>query len=148
MVTPKHAGAGPGYCYEDLRPGMAAEFQKTLGDDEIRQFAVLSGDINPAHLDDAFARTTRLGERVAHGMLTASLVSAVLGCQLPGPGCLFVSQTTHFRAPVKPGDTVTARVVIARLDPKRQFAEFDTACTVADTTVLDGTALIWVPSKQ
>jgi 3-hydroxybutyryl-CoA dehydratase len=148
VVTPTHAGAGPGYRFEDLRLGMAAEFRKTLGDGEIRQFAALSGDVNPAHLDDAFARTTRLGERVAHGMLTASLVSAVLGCQLPGPGCLFVSQTTHFRAPVTPGDTVTARVVIARLDPKRQFAEFDTACTVGDTTVLDGTALIWVPSKQ
>jgi 3-hydroxybutyryl-CoA dehydratase len=138
---------GPGYCFEDLRVGMTASFQKTIGDEEVRQFATLSGDVNPAHLDDAYARGTRLGGRVVHGMFTASLVSAVLGCRLPGPGCLFVSQTTHFRAPVKPGDTVTARVVLARLDSKRQFAGFDTACTVGDTTVLDGSALLWVPSK-
>ena len=138
---------GPGYTFGELRVGMTASFSRTIGDDDVRQFAALSGDVNPAHLDDAYARTTRLGERVVHGMFTASLVSAVLGCRLPGPGCLFVSQTTHFRAPVKPGDTVTARVVLAGLDPKRQFAEFETACTVGDTVVLDGSALIWVPSS-
>ena len=145
MTAPE---AGRGYCFEDLRVGMQASFTKTLTDADIQRFAEVSGDVNPAHLDDAFARTTRLGGRVAHGMLTASLVSAVLGCRLPGPGCLFVSQATNFRAPVKPGATVTARVVLARLDPGRQFAEFETECTVGDTRVLDGSALTWVPSKQ
>jgi 3-hydroxybutyryl-CoA dehydratase len=142
------AGVGPGLYFEDLRIGMTASFEKVLGDDEVERFAELSGDVNPAHLDEAFARTTRLGARVVHGMLTASLVSAVLGCRLPGPGCLFVSQTTHFRAPVRPGDTVSARVVLARLDPQRQFAAFDTACTVGETTVLDGSTLLWVPSNH
>lgn len=81
-------------------------------------------------------------------MLTASLVSAVLGCELPGPGCLFVSQSTNFRAPVRPGQTVTASVTIERLDEKRQFAAFETCCTVGDKKVLDGTALVWVPSRK
>lgn len=148
MASNATGPAARGYFFEDLRVGMQASFEKTIGDDEIRAFAAVSGDVNPAHLDDAFARTTRLGGRVAHGMLTASLVSAVLGCQLPGPGCLFVSQATNFRAPVRPGDTVTARVTVARLDPKRRFAEFETACTVGETTVLDGSALVWLPSKN
>jgi 3-hydroxybutyryl-CoA dehydratase len=148
MATRSQANPGAGYCFEDLRVGMTAHFRKTLGDDAIRQFAEVSGDVNPAHLDDDFARSTRLGGRVVHGMLTASMVSAVLGCQLPGPGCLFVSQTTNFRAPVRPGATVTARVVLARLDTKRQFAGFDTECVVEDTRVLDGSALVWVPSKH
>ena len=143
--------AGPsahGHFFEDLRVGKQTSFEKTLGDEEIRAFAEVSGDLNPAHLDEDFARTTRLGGRVAHGMLTASLVSAVLGCRLPGPGCLFVSQSANFRAPVRPGDTVKAVVTIVRLDDKRQFASFETRCSVEDKTVLDGAALIWVPRKS
>ena len=139
---------GHGYFFEELAVGMTATFEKHVTDEDIRSFAEVSGDFNPAHTDDEFARGTRLGERVAHGMLTASLVSAVLGCELPGPGCLFVSQSTNFRAPVKPGETVTVSVTIERLDEKRKFAAFETRCTVGDTTVLDGTALVWVPSRK
>ena len=112
------------------------------------QFGDISGDLNPAHFDEEFARGTRLGERVVHGMLTASLVSAVLGTRLPGPGCLFVSQSTNFKAPVRAGDTVSVQATIARLDDKRQFAEFETRCSVDETTVLEGSALVWVPSEK
>ncbi len=127
---------------------MSAGFEKTVTQSDVVRFGEISGDLNPAHFDAEFARGTRLGERVVHGMLTASLVSAVLGCQLPGPGCLFVSQTTNFKAPVRPGDTVNVRATIVRLDEKRQFAEFETHCAVDETTVLEGSALVWVPSEK
>ena len=110
-------------------------------------FSAVYGDINPSHLNEEFARTTRMKTRVAHGMLTASLISGVLGCKLPGPGCLYVSQKVNFRAPVKIGDTVTARVSVSRLVPEKNFEELETTCHVDDTLVVDGSALLWVPSK-
>lgn len=134
--------------FEDLETGMSARYQKTLSQDDVAVFAGLSGDINPAHLDEDFARTTRFKTPVAHGALTASLISAVLGCKLPGPGCLYVRQETNFRAPVRPGDTVTAVVTVSRLDPKRNFAEFETRCETPYQTVIDGSALLWVPSRK
>ena len=137
-----------GYRYEELELGMQAAFEKTVTQAEVVQFGDISGDLNPAHFDEKFARGTRLGERVVHGMLTASLVSAVLGTRLPGPGCLFVSQTTHFKAPVRVGDTVSVQATIVRLDDQRQFAEFETRCSVDETTVLEGSALVWVPSEK
>lgn len=135
-----------GYYFEDLSPGMTASFGKTVTEADIVMFSAVSGDTNPMHLNEEFAKTTRAGERLAHGMLTASFISAVLGCRLPGPGCLYVSQTAHFRAPVKAGDTVTAKVTVLRLLPRKNFVEFETVCTVGETTVIDGTALVWVPS--
>ena len=86
--------------------------------------------------------------RVVHGMLTASLISAVLGCKLPGPGCLYLNQTSNFWAPVMLGDTVTAQVTLANLRPEKNFAEFETTCSVEDTLVVDGSALVWVPSRE
>ena len=127
---------------------MQARFEKTVTQADVVQFGDISGDLNPAHFDEEFARGTRLKERVVHGMLTASLVSAVLGTRLPGPGCLFVSQSTNFKAPVRAGDTVSVQATIARLDDKRQFAEFETRCSVDETTVLEGSALVWVPSEK
>ena len=135
-------------CIEDLEIGMIRYLRKEVTDRDIELFAEVSTDRNPVHLDDDYARDTIFQGRIAHGMLTASLVSAVLGCRLPGPGCLFVSQSTNFRAPVRPGDTVKAVVTIVRLDDKRQFASFETRCSVEDKTVLDGAALIWVPRKS
>jgi 3-hydroxybutyryl-CoA dehydratase len=137
-----------GYRYEELELGMQAAFEKKVTQAEVVQFGDISGDLNPAHFDEEFARGTRLGERVVHGMLTASLVSAVLGTRLPGPGCLFVSQTTHFKAPVRAGDTVSVQATIVRLDDQRQFAEFETRCSVDQITVLEGSALVWVPSEK
>jgi len=137
-----------GYCYEQLEVGMQAGFEKTVTQNDVERFGDISGDLNPAHFDEEYARGTRLKGRVVHGMLTASLVSAVLGTQLPGPGCLFVSQTTDFKAPVRSGDSVSVQATIVRLDDKRQFAEFETRCMVEETTVLEGSALVWVPSEK
>ena len=137
-----------GYYFEDLEVGMADSFGKTITEADVVLFAGVSGDINPSHIDEEFAKTTRMKTRVAHGMLTASLISAVLGTRLPGPGCLFVSHTSNFRAPVMIGDTVTARATVARLDTKRNLVEFETACEVGGKTVLDGSALLWVPSRE
>ena len=145
---PSNESLGHGLYYEQLEPGMAAGFEKTVTQDDVDRFGEISGDLNPAHFDEEFARGTRLKERVAHGMLTASLVSAVLGTKLPGPGCLFVSQSANFRAPVRAGDTVSVEATIVRLDDKRQFAEFKTRCAVGATTVLEGSALVWVPSEK
>ena len=137
-----------GYYFEDLSAGMSANFGKTLTEADVVMFAGVSGDINPSHINEEFAKTTRLETRVVHGMLTASLISAVLGCKLPGPGCLYVSQTSNFRAPVLIGETVTARATVTRLDADRNFVEFDTICEVDGKTVVDGTALLWVPSRK
>jgi 3-hydroxybutyryl-CoA dehydratase len=137
-----------GFAFEELEVGQTASSGKTITDADILLFAAVSGDINPSHTNEEFARTTRMKTRVAHGMLTASLVSAVLGCHLPGPGCLYVSQTTRFKAPVKPGDTVTAMVTVAKLLPEKNFVEFQTRCTVGDTVVLEGESLLWVPSRS
>jgi len=137
-----------GYYFEDLEVGMSDSFGKTITEADVVLFAGLSGDINPSHIDEEFARTTRMKTRVAHGMLTASLISAVLGTKLPGPGCLFVSHTSNFRAPVRIGDTVMARATVSRLDTKRNLVEFETTCEVGGETVLDGSALLWVPSRE
>lgn len=137
-----------GYFFEDLEIGMTASFGKTITEADVLAFAGVSGDINPSHINEEFAKTTRMKTRVAHGMLSASLISAVLGCKLPGPGCLYVNQTSNFRAPVMIGDTVTARVAVTRLDAKRNLVEFETTCEVDRETVVDGSALVWVPSRE
>ena len=137
-----------GYRFEELEVGMSACFGKTLTEADVVAFAGISGDTNPSHLNEEFASTTRMKTRVAHGMLTASLISAVLGTKLPGPGCLYVSQTVNFRAPVRLGDTVLARATVTRLLPEKNLAEFETTCHVGDTVVVDGSALLWVPSQR
>ena len=136
-----------GYYFEDLQTGMTASFSKTLTEADVVLFAGLSGDINPSHINEEFSKTTRMKTRVVHGALTSSLISAVLGTKLPGPGCLYVNQTSNFRAPVRIGDTVTARITLTQLLADKNFAEFETSCVVGETIVLDGSALAWVPSR-
>ncbi len=136
-----------GYYFEELEVGMTAVFSKTIGEADVAAFAAASGDVNPLHLDAEFAAGTRFGERVAHGMLSASLISAVIGTKLPGPGCIYLSQTLKFRAPVRLGDTVVARVTVTRLHPARGHVSCRTECTVGDTVVVEGDALIHVPSR-
>lgn len=136
-----------GYCFEDLEAGMTACFGKTVTEADVVAFAGISGDTNPSHLNETFAQATRMKTRVAHGMLTASLISAVLGTKLPGPGCLYVSQAVNFRAPVRLGDTVLARATVTRLLPEKNFVELATTCHVGETLVIDGSALLWVPSR-
>lgn len=135
------------YYFEDLEPGMEASFQKLVTDTDITAFAEVTGDKNPVHLDADYAAGTMFKERIAHGMLTASYISAVLGMKLPGPGVIYISQTLNFRAPVKIGQTVTAKVRVAELFPAKRRALFDCICTADGKTVLEGEAMLLVPAR-
>ena len=108
-----------GYYLEDLAPGMTALYAKTVTDADIVLFAGISGDVNPVHLNQEFADRTMFRGRIAHGMLTASFISTVIGTKLPGPGCIYVSQNLKFKAPVRVGDTVNARVTITSVAEAR-----------------------------
>ena len=136
-----------GYYFEDLEEGMTDVFAKTITDADIIGFAGVSGDTNPLHLNHEFASGTIFKGRVAHGMLTASLISMVIGTKLPGPGCIYVSQNLRFRAPVRTGDTVTATCMVTKLIPEKRLIELSTMCTVADKPVVEGDATILVPSR-
>jgi 3-hydroxybutyryl-CoA dehydratase len=136
-----------GYCLEDLAVGMEAWHEKILDEGDILSFANLTGDRNPLHLDDAFARTTRFKSRIAHGMLTASLISAVLGMKLPGPGAIYVSQSICFRAPVRCGDLVRATARITALEYSRRRARLACCCSVEGEIVLDGEAVVQVRAR-
>jgi 3-hydroxybutyryl-CoA dehydratase len=139
--------ASTGYYFEDLAIGMSADFRRVIGDEEMRLFADLTGDTNPLHFDDDFAERSRFGGRIVHGMCTAALISTVIGTRLPGPGCIYLSQTLRFTAPVRPGDEIVARAVVDRLIPERRRVEFETTCSVGDQIVLAGRALAQVPSR-
>lgn len=137
-----------GYRFEDLEVGMTASYAKTITEADIVLFAGISGDTNPAHLNQEFASTTMFQGRIAHGMLTASLISAVLGTKLPGPGCIYISQKLRFKGPVRAGDTITARVMITELLPQKRRVVLDTLCTVSGQIVLDGNAEMLIPARQ
>ena len=130
-----------GYYIEDLTEGMTAVFGKTITDADILMFAGVSGDTNPVHLNEEFASGTAFQGRIAHGMLTASLISTVLGTKLPGPGCIYLSQTLKFMAPVR------AEVTITSIDRERRRVVFATVCKVGGKNVLEGEALTMVPRR-
>jgi 3-hydroxybutyryl-CoA dehydratase len=132
--------------FEDLSVGMTETLSKIIASSDVVGFAQLTGDRNPIHLSEHFAAKTQFGKRIAHGLYTASLISAVLGTRLPGPGAVYISQTLNFRAPVRIGDQVDVTVTVAELIPERQRARLTCTCTVADEVVLDGEALVKVPS--
>ena len=132
--------------FEDLSVGMTETLSKTIAASDVVGFAQLTGDRNPIHLSEHFAAKTQFGKRIAHGLYTASLISAVLGTRLPGPGAVYISQTLNFRAPVKIGDQVDVTVTVAELIPERQRARLACNCKVADEIVLDGEALVKVPA--
>lgn len=135
-------------CIEDLEIGMSRYVQKQITDRDIKLFAEVSTDRNPVHLDDAYAMDTRFEGRIAHGMLTASLISAVIGEQLPGHGSVYMRQNLTFLAPVRPGDTVRAEVTVADIDHARRRVTLDCRCSVGDTVVLKGEALVLAPSRK
>ena len=134
--------------FEDLEVGMSERLTKTISSSDVVGFAEITGDRNPIHLSEHFAARTPFGTRIAHGLYTAGLISAVLGTRLPGPGAVYVSQTLNFRAPVKIGDTVEAEVVVAELTPDRRRARLACTCSVAGEVVLDGEAHVKVPSRE
>ncbi|MDX9718425.1 MAG: MaoC family dehydratase, partial [Thauera sp.] len=109
-----------GHAFEELHLGMSASVSRTVSEADILMFAGVSGDTNPVHLDEEFAASTMFGGRIAHGMLSAGLISAVFGTRLPGPGCIYLSQTLKFKAPVKVGDTVVACVTVKELKAEKR----------------------------
>ena len=135
------------YFLEDLAVGMTDTVSKQVTADDIEAFAGVTGDTNPVHLDAAYAETTLFKERIAHGMLTAGYISAVLGTRLPGPGCIYLSQSLKFRAPVKIGDEVTAHVTVTDVDPAKKRIHLETRCLVGETVVVDGEAILMVQSR-
>ena len=137
-----------GYDIEDMAIGMSAETTKTITDADIVLFAGVSTDFNAVHMDEEYARTTPFGGRIAHGMLSASLLSAVLGNQLPGPGVVYLSQSLRFRAPVRIGDTVHARVTVKEVVTEKCRVVLDTVCTVLDKVVIDGEAMVMATSRR
>jgi len=137
-----------GFYLEDLSVGMSDMVTKTVTEADIVGFADISGDTNPVHLDADYAESTRFKERIAHGMLSASLISAVLGTRLPGPGCVYLSQSLRFCAPVKIGDTVVARATIKQIDSDKSRMTMDTVCMVDDTVVIDGEAVLLVAKRN
>jgi 3-hydroxybutyryl-CoA dehydratase len=135
------------YCIEDLQLGMEASFQRTVSDADIVAFADVSGDKNPVHLDADYAARTMFKERIAHGMLTASYISAVFGMEMPGPGAIYISQTLNFKAPVRIGDVVTAKVKVVELIEAKRRARFECQCLVGGKPVLEGEAVLMVPAR-
>jgi 3-hydroxybutyryl-CoA dehydratase len=133
--------------FEELQVGQTARLGKTITEADILLYAAVSSDTNPVHMNAEAAKDSVFGERVAHGMLSAGLISAVLGTRLPGPGTIYLSQTLRFRAPVKIGATVTATVEVTALNPAKKRATFKTTCTVEGKTVIEGEALVQVPSS-
>src|SRR5208282_3061469 len=131
--------------FEDLKLGMRESLRKTVESEDVVGFAELTGDHNPIHLSDHFARKTRFGERIVHGLYTASLMSAVIGMRLPGPGAVYISQTLHFRGPVKIGDVVEVSVEVAELTEKGRRVRLLCECRVDGRIVLDGQGLLTVP---
>jgi 3-hydroxybutyryl-CoA dehydratase len=131
--------------FEDLKLGMRATIQKTVENEDVIGFAELSGDHNPIHLSEHFARKTRFGGRIVHGLYTASLISGVIGMRLPGPGAVYVSQTLNFRGPVKIGDVVDVSVEVVELTAKQRRVRLHCECRVGERVVLDGEGVLSVP---
>ncbi|AGT08481.1 acyl dehydratase [Paracoccus aminophilus JCM 7686] len=133
---------------EDLEIGMSRHLHKVVTDRDIELFAEVSTDRNPVHLDEDYARDTMFQGRIAHGMLTAGLISAVIGEQLPGHGTVYLGQSLKFMAPVRPGDLVRAEVTVEAIDHQKRRVTLATRCYVGDTVVLKGEAIVLAPSRK
>lgn len=136
-----------GYSYDEIDVGMTDVFSKTVTEADIMAYAGVSGDTNPVHLNEEFAKGTMFKTRIAHGMLSSGFISTVFGTKLPGPGCIYIAQTLKFKAPVQIGDTVVARVTALEKDDSKNFIKFETVCHVGDTVVISGEATIMVPNR-
>ena len=135
-------------CIEDIEMGMVRYLRKQVTDADIEMFAQVSPDRNPVHLDEDYARDTLFQGRIAHGMLTAGLVSAVIGAQLPGHGTIYMSQNLRFLAPVRPGDMVLAEVEVTGIEIDKRRVRLDCRCLVDGKKVLVGEAMVMAPSRK
>lgn len=136
------------YTIDDLKPGMSESFTKTVTERDIELFGEVSGDTNPVHFDESFAKTTPFKTRIAHGMLSASYISTVLGMKMPGPGTIFLSFSARFKAPVRIGDTATAICTVREVVSEKRRVVFDCVCKVGDTVVVEGEATVMPPARQ
>ena len=134
-----------GYNFEELEIGMSDVYSRTITDTDLRNFSGVSGDTNPMHLNEEYAKTTAFKGCIVHGLLTASLLSTVIGTKLPGPGWIYVSQTLSFKAPVHVGETVYAKATIIELIEEKKRARISTQCFVKGVLVLDGEAVVQLP---
>ncbi|GGO77046.1 (R)-hydratase [Marinobacterium nitratireducens] len=132
---------------EDLEIGQSVVVSKRVSDEDIRRFAEVTGDTNPVHLDDDYAAGTEFGGRIAHGMLSAGLISAAIGTHLPGPGSIYLNQSLKFRHPVSPGDEVETHVTITEINPRRRWVTLSTDCFVDGRRVTQGEAVVMVPRR-
>ena len=138
-----------GKSIQELSVGDLAEFSKTISETDIYLYAGITGDMNPAHINEEFASKTAFKSRIAHGMLTAGLISAILGNQLPGPGTIYLKQELAFTAPVYIGDTITASVRVSEILSEKKKIKLKTTCVNQDgKTVLDGEAQVMPPQKE
>jgi 3-hydroxybutyryl-CoA dehydratase len=147
LFKEQHVANQHGYFLEDLSIGMASSYEKTVTAKDIDTFAIVTGDTNPVHLDAEYAATTPFKARIAHGMMSAGLISTVLGTQLPGPGCIYLEQQIKFRAPVFIDDTVVATVTVEDINERRGRVSLKTQCFVNGKLVADGTASMMVDKK-
>ncbi|MDE0968722.1 MAG: MaoC family dehydratase [Octadecabacter sp.] len=135
-------------CIEDIEVGMMRSLRKVITDRDIEMFAEISTDHNPVHLDDDYARGSIFEGRIAHGMLTAGLISAVIGEQLPGHGTVYLGQTLKFISPVRPGDMVEAIVTVTDMDIAKRRVTMETHCKIDGKKVLKGEAIVMAPSRK
>ena len=137
----------PAFYTEELFVGQTAQLSKTITETDIILFSAVSMDTNAIHLDEEYAKTTRFGTRIVHGMLTGSVISSVLANRLPGPGTIFLSQSMKFLAPVHPGETLTAKVTVLEVIKEKNRVRLETVCTVGGKEVLTGEAMVLSVAK-
>jgi 3-hydroxybutyryl-CoA dehydratase len=141
------AGAVAAHYIDDLTVGQSASYTRTVTEADVQQFGAVSGDLNPLHFDEEYAKTTIFRGRIAHGVLSLSYISTVLGTQLPGAGSIFLGASVRFKAPVRIGDTVTAICTVKEINQPRNRVTFDCSCKVGNTVVVECEAEIRVPSR-
>lgn len=133
---------------EEIKIGMSESYSQTITDADIKSFAGISGDRNPVHMDDEYAKTSQFKKRIAHGMISSSFFSALFGTRLPGPGCVYVKQDLVFRKPVYIGDTIIASVTVSNIDLNKRRVFFSTICKVENKIVISGKAELYIPEKN
>ncbi len=134
-----------GYSIDELEIGQSASMSKTVTEADVVLFAGVTGDFNPAHVDEEYAKESMFKGRIAHGMMSAGFISAVLAMKLPGPGTIYLGQTLQFKAPVRIGDTVTATVTVSDINVEKKIVELNTVCTVSGKPVVKGDCTMMKP---